>query len=176
MTTQSVRAAAASSLLALSASLSPAAAQVRGGQPATPPPVTTVKPVQPAPGVRPQAVPAETRQRTPRPGEDADGDGYVSAAAGGDDCNDADPQIYPGRTEIPDARDDDCDAATIGFKDDDRDGYIDAAVLNPGGGYGEDCDDSTAAIRPDAQELPNRLDDNCDGLVDNLLGQWWTPR
>jgi hypothetical protein len=24
--------------------------------------------------------------------------------------------------------------------------------------------------------LPNRIDDNCDGLVDNLIGSWWTPR
>ena len=36
--------------------------------------------------------------------------------------------------------------------------------------------DGQAGVRPDAQELPNRVDDNCDGIIDNLIGTWWTPR
>lgn len=40
---------------------------------------------------------------------------------------------------------------------------------------GTDCYYYQAAIRPDAQELPNRLNDNCNGIVDDLLGSWWTP-
>ena len=174
MRSHTVRAAAAACVFGVSAAAAPAAGQIRSVKP--PPPVTVMKPPQPSPGVRPGAVPAETRQYTPKPGEDADGDGFVSAAVGGDDCNDADASVYPGQTERPDTKDDDCDPASFGSTDNDRDGYIDARLSNPGGGSGEDCDDSQAAIRPDAQELPNRIDDNCDGLIDNLLGQWWTPR
>jgi hypothetical protein len=47
---------------------------------------------------------------------DIDGDGHRSAAlpGGGDDCDDADPNRYPGRTEVPDAFgiDEDCDPET----------------------------------------------------------------
>ncbi|MGA1343730.1 MAG: putative metal-binding motif-containing protein [Hyphomonas sp.] len=43
---------------------------------------------------------------------------------------------------------------------------------NPGGPSGTDCNDRHAAIRPDAQELPDGSDADCDGLVDNLLGTW----
>lgn len=173
MSIHSVRAAAAACLFGVSAVASPAVGQIGSVKP--PPPVTVIKPPQPAPGVRPGAVPAETRQGAPA-NRDADGDGSVSAAFGGDDCNDANPEVFPGQTERPDDRDDDCNPDTIGSTDRDGDGYIDARLSNPGGPSGLDCDDSKAAIRPDAQELPNRIDDDCDGLVDNLLGQWWTPR
>jgi hypothetical protein len=40
---------------------------------------------------------------------DLDHDGYVGAAAGGPDCNDADPGIHPGATDVPhDGVDQDC--------------------------------------------------------------------
>jgi Putative metal-binding motif/Bacterial pre-peptidase C-terminal domain len=40
---------------------------------------------------------------------DLDHDGYVSAALGGPDCNDADPAIHPGATDVPhDGIDQDC--------------------------------------------------------------------
>lgn len=132
---------------------------------------------QPAPAtVRPTAVPVETRQRTPVPGEDLDGDGVPGVQGGGSDCNDLDASVYPGAFEIANQKDEDCDPTTIGSADRDRDGFDDANVFNPGGASGFDCDDSQPTINPLAQELPNRLDDNCDGLVDNLLGEWWTPR
>ena len=141
------------------------------------PPATRIPaPARPAPTVRPGTAPAETRQRTPSPGEDLDGDGFASVAAGGDDCDDANVGRYPGNYEIPNEEDEDCDNTTIGFKDSDRDGFIDSRLSNPGGSFGLDCNDSEAGIRPDAQELPNRIDDNCDGLVDNLIGSWWNPR
>ncbi|NOY28474.1 MAG: hypothetical protein GXP62_21670 [Oligoflexia bacterium] len=40
---------------------------------------------------------------------DADGDGYISAALGGDDCDDGDATIHPGATDVPgDGVDQDC--------------------------------------------------------------------
>jgi hypothetical protein len=39
---------------------------------------------------------------------DRDGDGYLSLACGGDDCNDTDPTIHPGAPEPCDGKDHDC--------------------------------------------------------------------
>jgi hypothetical protein len=141
-----------------------------------PPAIRIPAPARPAPTVRPGTAPAETRQRTPTPFEDLDGDGSVSALVGGDDCDDANPQRYPGATEIPNNEDEDCDPQSIGRRDLDGDGFIDVNDSNPGGAFGTDCNDSRPDIHPHAQELPNRIDDDCDGLVDNLIGSWWTPR
>ncbi len=46
---------------------------------------------------------------TPLPG-DSDGDGFAAIDQGGDDCDDANPLVYPGATENPsNTADDDCD-------------------------------------------------------------------
>jgi hypothetical protein len=64
---------------------------------------------------------------------DRDGDGAKSIACGGDDCDDNDPRRYPGNAEIcDDGHDEDCDANTIGQRDQDRDGFTDAACWNDG--------------------------------------------
>ena len=42
-------------------------------------------------------------------GTDADGDGHLAQAGGGDDCDDADPEISPSASELCNARDEDCD-------------------------------------------------------------------
>lgn len=43
---------------------------------------------------------------------DADGDGYVSTATGGTDCNDVLPTVNPGATELCNGQDDNCNGGT----------------------------------------------------------------
>lgn len=63
---------------------------------------------------------------------DADGDGEPSIASGGRDCDDNDPNRYPGNIEIcdHDGRDEDCDTSTFGNRDADGDGHVDAKCFN----------------------------------------------
>jgi hypothetical protein len=104
---------------------------------------------------------------------DCDGDG-VSLADG--DCDDSDVSSYPGAAEIPDftGHDEDCNPATYGVLDEDGDGFTNDRVCN-GTVCGEDCDDRRPAVNPHAAELPNRRDDNCNGVIDDDLEGWWNP-
>ena len=103
--------------------------------------------------------------------QDADGDGYGETVAAVEaceapsgfsaddgDCNDLDPDYHPGADEsdCTDPSDYNCDGS-VGYVDADSDGY--AAC--------EECDDSDAAVRPDADEVCNDTDDDCDGLIDD---------
>jgi hypothetical protein len=104
---------------------------------------------------------------------DADGDGHVASAidGSGDDCNDYDATTFPGNIEVcdPDGHDEDCDAATFGYRDADGDGHPDAACINIFGSdtsNGDDCDDLRAGVHPGVPEVCNGFDDNCDGAVD----------
>ncbi len=109
---------------------------------------------------------------------DADGDGYSSAV----DCDDASAAVYPGADELCNGIDDDCDEevdendaldADTWFLDGDGDGYGDAretslACEQPSGWTADatDCDDSDAAVHPDADEVCNEIDDDCDEELD----------
>lgn len=66
---------------------------------------------------------------------DADGDGVDSAACGGADCDDSDPNRFPGNTEVCDeeGHDKDCNPHTFGSRDADGDGYVDTLCINYGG-------------------------------------------
>ena len=105
---------------------------------------------------------------------DADGDVWPDAV----DCDDNDPQVFPGATEVCDGVDNDCDGeideGTPGlvtwYLDEDYDGYGDPdlsveACDQPelGVDNGEDCDDSRADVNPAAAERCDSIDHDCDG-------------
>ena len=101
------------------------------------------------------------------------------------DCDDVDATIHPEAIEMCDLIDNDCDAliddaddisVDVGltwYIDVDGDSFGDpntAFIACEGGenavDVGEDCDDSNNAIFPDAIEVCDNLDNDCDGLLD----------
>ena len=98
---------------------------------------------------------------------DADGDGADAIACGGDDCDDTNPNVFPGAEEVcdPEGVDEDCDPTTFGTRDLDFDGFVSSACCN-GDNCGADCADGLAAVAPGATETCNLRDDDCDGAVD----------
>ncbi len=106
---------------------------------------------------------------------DADGDGYYpfqsgtpkvgcgsvpGYAARGGDCNDHDPAIHPGATEVCNLKDDNCD------------GEVDERVRPVCGlgwcsRYSPTCNAADCVPGPPATETCNSFDDDCDGELDN---------
>jgi Putative metal-binding motif/FG-GAP repeat len=110
---------------------------------------------------------------------DADGDGFAAA----EDCDDADPLVYPDAVETCDGIDTDCDGVvddgvtTEWFADADGDGVgaSDGATSSceaPAGyvAIDGDCDDGNSEVYPGATELCNLIDDDCDGTADDGEG------
>ena len=108
-------------------------------------------------------------------------EGPSGAVSDGTDCDDDSDAIHPDATEVCKGVDDDCDLAvddeddgvdpTTGstwYHDGDGDGFgdPDSSVDSCLAGEGfvadsTDCDDTNAAVNPDAEEICNGLDDDC---------------
>ncbi len=134
---------------------------------------------------------------------DTDGDGHGSRTASvtacalpqgyavvGDDCDDSDPDAHPDAPEICNGVDDDCDFsidddvtdASTWYADVDGDDYGDpdewgvACDAPPGfSGNAGDCNDLDPDIHPDAAEVCDAVDNDCDIDVDEGLsgGPWY---
>ena len=111
---------------------------------------------------------------------DADGDG-VSVDL---DCDDGDASVYPDADEICDGIDNNCDDiidndasdALTFYEDADGDGFGDSEITEdaceaPEGFTDnmDDCDDLEGTVNPDADEICDGMDNNCDGSTDEGL-------
>jgi len=97
---------------------------------------------------------------------DEDGDGVPAVECGGTDCDDSDPDRFPGNVEVCDTigHDEDCDDTTVG-PDIDGDGYSPRDCCN-GSTCGTDCDDNLSGINPGAVDGCGGGDEDCDGTFD----------
>jgi hypothetical protein len=123
---------------------------------------------------------------------DSDSDGFggsttstacnqpAGAFATQQDCDDSSSSIFPGATETTaDGIDQDCNNGDICFADGDDDGFrtdltVSSADLdcNDSGEAGSavpntDCDDSDSAINPNATEVCDSVDNDCDSDIDD---------
>ena len=136
---------------------------------------------------------------------DSDGDGYgdltqptkycdeiPGLVIDSTDCDDTNPVTYPGATEICDGADNDCDLVIddglpldLFYTDGDSDGFGDPnnfiEVCAPPAGYvndDTDCVDTNEDINPDATEVCDGVDNNCDGQIDEsdpTIDTTWYP-
>src|SRR5690606_31231611 len=101
------------------------------------------------------------------------------------DCDDQNPDLHPGAPELCDGLDNDCNGVADDmpfftyYADNDEDGYgdsifaLDTCLTATPAGYSIndlDCDDNNADINPDAQEIVDSLDNDCNGFVDDVSG------
>ena len=123
---------------------------------------------------------------------DADSDGYgnvsvtteaCSAPSGyvtnSSDCSDTAAAVHPGAMEVCDGLDNNCNSQvdegvqSTFYRDADSDGYGNVSVTTPAcsapSGYvtnSSDCSDTAAAVHPGATEIPDGIDNDCNGLLD----------
>ena len=127
----------------------------------------------------------------PEPPTDADEDGYGTIDEGGRDCDDADNDIHPGVVELCNGEDDDCDGvvdedasdSVIRYPDADGDGFgltehgeTVCIVGEEPTGMTEldgDCDDGDAEVYPEATEICDDIDNDCDDAVDEEVTTTW---
>jgi alpha-tubulin suppressor-like RCC1 family protein len=127
------------------------------------------------------------------PSEDSDHDGHANdlcAGVGGSDCNDRYPDVYDGAPEICDGIDSNCsscdattqlctgaacatpttrcgDPGSDTSEDADGDAHAPTTATCTGGFPTDDCDDTHAAAHPGGAEICDRLDDDCNGTIDD---------
>ncbi|MEC7984102.1 MAG: MopE-related protein [Myxococcota bacterium] len=109
---------------------------------------------------------------------DNDADGHSEAV----DCDDNDPTISPSAEEICDGVDNNCDGQidedvkSLFYADSDGDGFgnpnLFTEACEASEGFvaeGTDCDDGEEAAYPEADEICDGVDNNCDGEIDEDL-------
>ena len=112
--------------------------------------------------------------------EDADGDGFSSE----EDCDDSNSLVSPEAEEVCDGADNNCDGQidedvqSNFYADSDLDGFGNPDLMASGceapSGFvsnGSDCDDTDEKSYPSAEEVCDDADNNCDGNIDEELGQ-----
>jgi hypothetical protein len=111
---------------------------------------------------------------------DADGDGVIST----EDCDDNNMDVFPGAIELCDQLDNDCNGLVddglsldLVFEDADADGFgnpdmfIETCDVPQGYVFeSSDCNDADATINPAADEICDELDNNCDGQINEEIG------
>jgi len=117
---------------------------------------------------------------------DDDGDGHAALSCTtptgellGDDCDDHDPNRFPGNpetcTEETEAHDEDCNPQTFGTRDLDGDGATDDTCCNDTR-CGDDCNDTRADVSTGYPEICDLIDNDCDGDVDvDSVEALWYP-
>jgi len=108
---------------------------------------------------------------------DADDDGFTAD----EDCDDNDASINPDADEECDGIDNDCDGdldegvTTTYYQDEDGDGFgtdatTEACTSSEGWvPVSGDCDDTDSLIYPDAEEICDGADNDCNGTIDDGL-------
>jgi len=100
-----------------------------------------------------------------------------------DDCDDDNADVFPGATEVCDGIDNNCDGMTdegidlfVYYADADFDGFGNpmdsvSSCFQPFGFVDNnmDCDDDNNDINPNAVEVCDTVDNNCDGSIDEGL-------
>ncbi len=110
--------------------------------------------------------------------------GAVGFALINDDCDDSDPEVFTGQFEICDDKDNNCNGEADEvkeyapwYKDQDGDGYGDpesepvlSCLRVPGRVLSQnDCDDVSKSVNPNATELCDGIDNDCNGKADYRL-------
>ncbi len=105
--------------------------------------------------------------------EDADGDGWGSLETGGLDCDDTDPDVFPGAPELLDGMDNDCDGVVDPGQEEPTPAPADSSTP-PADADGDgftvaegDCDDRFDDVYPGAADLcGDGVDQDCSGEAD----------